>query len=82
LIQASDRISNRHLQQRCKVFLRQATDVLGFSARPYTKILKLARTIAYLEGTDQMARHHVSEAVKYRALDRGLEQMERPFATG
>jgi len=48
-------------------------DVLGFSARAYTKILKVARTIADLEGEDAIRPHHVSEAINYRTLDRRLE---------
>jgi len=73
LIQASSSIPNRRPQQRRKVIQRQAMDVLGFSARAYTKILKVARTIADLEVADAIAPHHVSEAINYRSLDRRLE---------
>ena len=70
---------NRHVREHCRVdsdgqvLLRQAMDVLGFSARAYTKILKVARTIADLEAADAIAPHHVSEAINYRSLDRRLE---------
>ncbi len=73
------RMSTRQVREHCKVdsdgqvLLRQAMDVLGFSARAYTKILKVARTIADLEGAEAIAPHHVSEAINYRALDRKLE---------
>ena len=43
---------------------------LGFSARAYHRVLKIARTIADLEGANEIATQHVSEAIQYRSLDR------------
>jgi magnesium chelatase family protein len=50
--------------------LEAAMDRLGLSARAYARILKIARTIADLEGEDRLAPAHVAEAIQYRTLDR------------
>ena len=50
--------------------IRLAMDSLGFSARAYDRILKVARTIADLEGSDKIQASHLSEAINYRNLDR------------
>lgn len=52
--------------------LEAAFDRFGFSARSYTRVLRVARTIADLEGSENVQADHVAEAVQYRALDRRL----------
>ena len=71
-------MSPRHLKKHCQIgedskgLLEQVIDKLGLSARAYTRILKIARTIADLEGMENISVAHVSEAIQYRSLDRTL----------
>lgn len=72
------RMSARELKASCPIgedsqkLLEMAMDKLGLSARAYTRILKVARTIADLEGEALILAPHVSEAIQYRSLDRGV----------
>jgi magnesium chelatase family protein len=71
-------MQTRHIRRFCKldekgdVLLEQVTDKLGLSARSFTRILKLARTIADLSGAEQIQTLHLSEAIQYRGQDRKL----------
>ncbi len=77
-IYSNAQMTSRHLKKFCQIgensknLLEQAIDKLGLSARAYTRILKIARTIADLEGVEDIATHHISEAIQYRSLDRTL----------
>ena len=58
------------MQPEARELLLLSSERLKLSNRAYTRILKVARTIADLEGADEIAAEHVSEAVQYRTLDR------------
>lgn len=58
------------LNDETKIFLENAFNVYGYSARTYSRILKIARTIADLEEKENIELQHVAEAIQYRTLDR------------
>lgn len=74
---ANAHMTVRDLRRHCQVtgpadhLLRTAITRLGLSARAYHRILKIARTIADLEGAESLLPDHVAEAIQYRSLDRG-----------
>jgi len=72
--QMSYRLVRRYckLDERSRDLLKIAITELGFSARCYDKILRVSRTIADLEGKQNIEADHVSEAIQYRSLDRNL----------
>jgi len=51
-------------------YLEQAINALGLSTRAYHRVIKLARTLADLNNTDEISRQHIMEALSYRTLDR------------
>jgi magnesium chelatase family protein len=72
------RMGTRELRQFCELdetakgLIQFAMSDLNLSARAYDRILKVARTIADLAGSDSIAPDHVSEAIQYRSLDRQI----------
>ncbi|WP_087023609.1 YifB family Mg chelatase-like AAA ATPase [Thaumasiovibrio subtropicus] len=74
-------LSNRELDRDCALqagdaaFLESALHQLGLSIRAYHRIIKVARTIADLQGEAEIHRSHLAEALGYRAMDRLLKQL-------
>lgn len=75
---SNSQMNYKLIRKYCKLdglsqnLLKTAITELGFSARCYDKILKVSRTIADLEGKNNIDHDHVSEAIQYRSLDRNL----------
>ncbi|MEJ2202128.1 MAG: ATP-binding protein, partial [Desulfuromonadaceae bacterium] len=75
-LHANAHMAARHIRKFCQVdepgkkLLEMVTDKLGLSARSYSRILKVARTIADLDDCETIRHDHLAEAVQYRGLDR------------
>lgn len=78
LSKPNNAMNNREIGDHCRLdgkgeqLLRNAMERLGLSARAYHRILKVARTIADLDGCKTISVRHLSEAVNYRRLDRNI----------
>ena len=68
-------MSASHIEKYCVLgeaesnMLKNAFEKLGLSARAYNRILKVARTIADLDGKENIEKRHISEAIQYRSMD-------------
>ena len=62
------------LDAESEKLLKNAFDKMGLTARAYTRILKVARTIADLDGKENIEASHISEALQYRNLDRSVKK--------
>jgi magnesium chelatase family protein len=75
-IHCNAQMSPRFIKKHCDLdvagnrMLELVTDRLGFSARTYNRILKVARTIADLDASESIREQHIAEAIQYRSLDR------------
>ncbi len=75
-IYSNAQMTTRQIRTHCELgadaerLLERAMQQQGLTARAHDRILKVARTIADLEGTEQLAVSHLAEAIQYRTLDR------------
>lgn len=76
-IYSNAKMRSKHIKKYCSLkqdaqnILETAMHKLGLSARAYTRILKVSRTIADLSESEHINAEHISEAIQYRTLDRG-----------
>jgi magnesium chelatase family protein len=77
-IHTNANMTSRQIRKFCQLdwdsndLLERAMDRFGLSARAHSRVLKIARTIADLEGVQDIKAPHVAEAIQYRSLDRRL----------
>lgn len=57
------------LDDTCAALMKQAFEVFGLTARSYDRIIKVARTIADLDGSTEINSEHIAEAIQYRTVN-------------
>ncbi len=79
-VYSNSRMEPKDIRQFCRLesnsrnLLETAVERLGLSARAYTRVLKVARSIADLDGAELVGLEHISEAIQYRTLDRPVTE--------
>lgn len=77
-IHTNSQMREKEIKKFCELspaghrLLEMAMNELAFSARAYSRILKVSRTIADMDGSEIIREEHVAEAIQYRSLDRNL----------
>lgn len=77
---SNGRMTNDEIKKYCVLdaqsekLVREAYEHYGLSARAYHKLLKVARTLADIDGAERIAQEHILEALSYRVKDKGDEQ--------
>ena len=77
-VHANAQMGTREIKRFCSVkedaekLLETAINKLGLSARAYSRVLKVGRTIADRAGTENIEASHIAEAIQYRSLDRRM----------
>ena len=59
------------LDETSAALMKQAFDAMGLTARSYDRILKVARTVADLDGSEHIQPQHIAKAIQYRAVNLG-----------
>jgi magnesium chelatase family protein len=59
------------LDEESAGLMKQAFEAMGLTARSYDRILRVARTIADLDGSENIGPQHIAEAIQYRAVNLG-----------
>ena len=69
------RMGQEQMRMHCQLdeasteLMRRAFDTMGLTARSYDRILRVARTVADLDGSENIQLHHLAEAIQYRTVE-------------
>lgn len=79
LLTSKEVVEHCSVSTQLQAFLQNVIVKFGLSARSYHKVLKVARTIADLEGATEVSQAHIAEALNYRAMDRLFHFLTKPY---